>query len=290
MTNHEDIQPWYKQFWPWFIIAIPVLTVVANLWFIQMSMGMGDKVKDNYYKEGLAINKTVEADQAALRHGMTAELELDSATGEVRVRMPAGKKLEQLTLSINHPMEARYDMVFGLVTQDGQTFEGRAPKPINYARWYVQLTGLESGEKWRLRGEWHVANHQLTLEPSTAITVAEAAPILLEDRMAARYKIAANLSINAPTGAIELALTSTDSSVDDLSLVVRHATDQSLNSTVLLKKLAEGRYGATLPQPLGAGAWMFELSGTLQQHSIPWRLQGEWQGAPSLALQARSNL
>lgn len=291
MTNHEQTQPWYKYFWPWFIIAIPVITVAANLWFIQMSLSRGDsKVNDNYYKEGLAINQVVEADQEALAAGLTAELELDAKTGLVKVRMPAGKHLEQLAMAINHPMEASYDMVLALASKDGQIFEGRAPKPLNYSRWYVEISGLVDGKKWRLRGEWNIAQNQLTLEPSTAITVAAEEPISLEDRMAARHKVAAELTLDAAQGRVNVVLPGVDDSVDDVSLAVKHATDEGKNASTLLQRGADGHFTGTLPHSLGAGPWVLELSGTLQHHSIPWRLQGDWESGDHLSLQPRSNL
>jgi len=34
MSHHPEItdtKPWYKQFWPWFLISIPLLTVIAGI-------------------------------------------------------------------------------------------------------------------------------------------------------------------------------------------------------------------------------------------------------------------
>ena len=31
MKDADDILPWYRQFWPWFIIALPATAVVASL-------------------------------------------------------------------------------------------------------------------------------------------------------------------------------------------------------------------------------------------------------------------
>ena len=280
MQTEHAAEPWYKQFWPWFIIAIPVITVVANLWFIQMSLGLADsKVKDSYYKDGLAINKTVAADEVALKGGLTAELELDAKNGLIRVQLPEGAVLDKLTLAINHPMEARYDMVFGLERVKGNLFEGRAPKPLNYPRWYLDLTGTLNGEPWRMRSEWNIALPQLTMEPQTEITVAEAENIGLEDRMAARYKVSARVAIDSGSGGVSVELPGVDPSVADLSLVFRHATDPALGGTVLLNPGADGRFEGSLGKALADGNWIVELSGTLQQHQFPWRLKSSWRPA-----------
>ena len=64
MTNHlprEDTEPWYRQFWPWFIIMLPASVVVAGLstWYIAHRHA-DDLVVDEYYKSGLAINRQLE--------------------------------------------------------------------------------------------------------------------------------------------------------------------------------------------------------------------------------------
>ena len=53
-----DSQPWYRQFWPWFLIALPATVVVAGLttWWIAAHKA-DSLVVDDYYKEGLAINR-----------------------------------------------------------------------------------------------------------------------------------------------------------------------------------------------------------------------------------------
>ena len=53
----EDTLPWYRQFWPWFLICLPGSVVVAALTTMYIAhKGADDLVVDEYYKEGLAIN------------------------------------------------------------------------------------------------------------------------------------------------------------------------------------------------------------------------------------------
>ena len=58
LTSNMTPKPWYKQFYPWMIIAIPFLTVVGCIITITLAVTSPNAlVKDNYYKEGLAINR-----------------------------------------------------------------------------------------------------------------------------------------------------------------------------------------------------------------------------------------
>ena len=50
-------QPWYKQFWPWFLIILPGTVVVACITtFVLFVHNDVDLVAEDYYKKGKAIN------------------------------------------------------------------------------------------------------------------------------------------------------------------------------------------------------------------------------------------
>ena len=58
--------PWYKQFWPWFLIAVPVITVIMSGFLIHFATSTQDTlVIDDYYKEGKAINARLDKVEAA---------------------------------------------------------------------------------------------------------------------------------------------------------------------------------------------------------------------------------
>jgi hypothetical protein len=49
--------PWYKNFWPWFLMFFPVATIVACIGLVVFAVGNGpDMVVDDYYKKGKAID------------------------------------------------------------------------------------------------------------------------------------------------------------------------------------------------------------------------------------------
>ena len=50
-------KPWYKQFWPWFLIVLPLTVVVAA--FVTLSISIKNSpslVTEDYYKKGKGIN------------------------------------------------------------------------------------------------------------------------------------------------------------------------------------------------------------------------------------------
>lgn len=149
-------KPWFKQFWPWVLIGIPGLTVVACMVTIYLAVTTADGlVQDDYYKEGLAINQTLAKDQKA------AELELSAY---VRI---AGENLEayfdsdhiqgELHLKLLHPTRAHQDQTLLLIPTEKGSYHAQLPA-IAGGKWHVEITD-DSGE-WRIRGRMDYPAHR----------------------------------------------------------------------------------------------------------------------------------
>ena len=69
-TQHSPVTPWYRQFWPWFIIALPASAVVASFFTLWLAISRPDYivVDDDEYqrlKSGLKaqqVEKKAESD------------------------------------------------------------------------------------------------------------------------------------------------------------------------------------------------------------------------------------
>lgn len=145
----EDTAPWYRQFWPWFIIALPASAVVAGLTTLYIATINRDTlVEDDYYKEGLAINEDLARARRATELGITAELTYDARTGEV-VLATTGvpDETRQLTLRFVHPTLAERD-VTALVVRAADGRYRTQLAPLAAANWHVQLQ--PDAADWRL--------------------------------------------------------------------------------------------------------------------------------------------
>lgn len=153
MQNSNSKQTvWYKQFWPWFLLVPLIVTVIVGMTMLTFSIQYFDgTVNDNYYKEGLAINQTLERDRKAEALGMTADLKVDSLTGDVLLTLQGqlDRWPEQLTLQFINPTRAArdYDVVLTQVT--GNNYRGQVEKaPLNL--WYLEITAPD--KVWRIKG------------------------------------------------------------------------------------------------------------------------------------------
>lgn len=145
-------RPWYREPWPWLLMAGPAVVIVAALataWIaIRSSDGL---VTEDYYKKGLAVNQTLARNELAARLGLevrarfTAEgvdLGLASVTGAEFVRP------QSLTLSLSHPTRAGLDQAVTMPLADGR-YAARLRLPTA-GHWLVIVE--DDAKTWRLMG------------------------------------------------------------------------------------------------------------------------------------------
>ena len=144
----SDDRPWFRQFWPWFLIALPGSVVIAAFTTLYIANKHSDDlVVDDYYKDGLAINQRLEKDQRAADLGLQAALEFTAS--EVRLQLNGPVQNQELRLSLSHPLEADRDLlVLGRYTAGG--YSATLPQAVA-PNWHWVLDAGEDSD-WRLQG------------------------------------------------------------------------------------------------------------------------------------------
>lgn len=66
MHTQEDAKPWFRQRWPWLLIAPPLVSVLGGFTMLGVALVSDDGlVTPHYYREGLEINQRLTREQAA---------------------------------------------------------------------------------------------------------------------------------------------------------------------------------------------------------------------------------
>jgi len=74
--------PWYRQFWPWFLIILPLSSVIGGIsTLIIASSSQLSLVAEDYYKQGKAINADLSKLKAAVDGNIRYHLQLDGRQG-----------------------------------------------------------------------------------------------------------------------------------------------------------------------------------------------------------------
>ncbi len=145
-----DIEPWYRQFWPWFLILLPASVVVAGLFMLYIAnRGADDLVVDDYYKNGLAINRQLEKKERSKALGISALLNFSDQHVTVTTSGPVDAP--RLNLLLSHPLEADRDFRVEPSRIAPGIYQAQLPAEIA-PRWHWTLT-LEQADGWRLDGD-----------------------------------------------------------------------------------------------------------------------------------------
>jgi len=142
----DAARPWYRQRWPWLLIAGPFAVVVASAASAWIALRSDDGiVAQDYYKQGLLINqKLPRATRASERlPGAKIAVETDRQLHVRLLEIPLAPSRLQLTFARpgHRSAEQRIDLV---LTADGDWI-GAMPA-LASGRWIVAL----ESERWRL--------------------------------------------------------------------------------------------------------------------------------------------
>jgi hypothetical protein len=150
--NNADAKPWYRETWPWLLIAGPALVVLAGIVTVWLAVASNDGlVADDYYKRGLAINQVLARDQVAAARGYAAVITYEPASGRVRVLLSGRDTPPALLLSVVHPTKAGEDRIVPLARIAADTYEGVLPQPMA-GRWRLAIE--DASRTWRLTADW----------------------------------------------------------------------------------------------------------------------------------------
>lgn len=145
--------PWHKQFWPWFLVAVPLVAVVGGLVTLYIAVTNTDGlVVDDYYKQGLAINRTLARDIKAQELGLVAVVRIDLDTNKIHVQFTGDLEslnYEGLRLQLLHPTRANLDVTLDLKQLGQGSYMSELPSLVA-GKWHLQLE--PDSREWRLTG------------------------------------------------------------------------------------------------------------------------------------------
>ena len=159
----SDARPWYREPWPWLLMAGPAIVVVAGIVTLALAMSGDDGVvADDYYKRGLAINQVLKRAE----HARQLELSASASFATDRVRVVLSGKAElpaAVRLGLIHPTRSGADQFVVLKSLAPRVYEGRLMRGDGERR----LVVLEDvSGTWRLTGPLDRGAEAAPLQPA----------------------------------------------------------------------------------------------------------------------------
>lgn len=142
--------PWYREPWPWLLMAGPAAVVVAGAVTIWLAVASADGlVADDYYRRGLAINRQLARERLAAERGIEAQVRREERRLRVELR---GAAPEALFARLVHATRAGQDLRVRLARAGAGAYEAELP-PLAAGRWRLVLEDP--------RGEWRIVKDEL---------------------------------------------------------------------------------------------------------------------------------
>lgn len=148
--SRKAIEPWYKQGWPWFLIALPATAVIAGFITLWLAVSTWDGlVVDDYYQQGKAIDITIARSVRARELGLAAQISFRAEELSVTLTTAEGVRPPPTVIAtLAHPTRSGQDQVVLLKGVDG-VFAGPI-EPLTTGRWLIQIE--DESRTWRLNG------------------------------------------------------------------------------------------------------------------------------------------
>jgi hypothetical protein len=151
IENKFGANPWYREPWPWILMAGPFIVVVAALITAWIAVKTNDGlVTEDYYKKGLTANLTIAQSEKAAALGIEAALQLTSE--QITVRIFAGNQSfimpGRISVTVSHPTRAGLDQQV-ILEKQGESYISKFRLPLS-GHWLVLIE--DEAHSWRLLG------------------------------------------------------------------------------------------------------------------------------------------
>lgn len=142
--------PWYKQFWPWFLVAIPLSSVVMGVVMIWLAVsGRDSLVTEDWYKDGMAINQRLDKQHAAQKLGIEAFITVDPNSNALFIELGGinTQQISELDIEFAHPTLEHNDFSLRLLPAPTRKFYAALPRSLE-GLFYLTLTA--PGSDWEI--------------------------------------------------------------------------------------------------------------------------------------------
>lgn len=151
-TAKRDSGPWYREPWPWILMAGPIVVVVAATVTAWIALTTSDGlVAEDYYKQGLSVGQTLARSERATEMGLSARLRLTSEGVSATLSSSSATNFQMppvIKVTLSHPTRAGMDQEVVIPLQ-GKSYVGKLRLPAA-GHWLLLIE--DGAQSWRLMG------------------------------------------------------------------------------------------------------------------------------------------
>lgn len=145
MKNNK--KSWFKQFWPWFLIALPMVAVVGSINLAITAMdNKPDMVVDDYYTQGKAINNDFALLNKAKELNISATIK--QSEKELLISLHGLENNSSISFSLYHSTLAVRDISTMLTADANGDFHFQSDQDLT-GKWKLRVEPFD--KSWRLQ-------------------------------------------------------------------------------------------------------------------------------------------
>ncbi|MGF1765403.1 FixH family protein [Aliivibrio kagoshimensis] len=144
------VKPWYKQFWPWFLLALPLAAVIGSFTTLAIfTKNQVSLVAEDYYKKGKGINVDLSRLKVADELELNASIVSDDKMVIIRFNKGQLQSYPSLKVTMTHRTLADKDFS-QMVTADGKGLYRMQFSDAISGPWFVEVGPHDN--QWMLQG------------------------------------------------------------------------------------------------------------------------------------------
>lgn len=156
MQLTEQNKPWYQYPLVWMMIAIPFSAVIMGVVMIWLAVDTDDGlVADDYYKQGLEINRDISRDKRSTELGLNAVINFDNTARLIKLEFEKGLLQaypQNFKLHLQHATRANSDIYVTLNHGMTNQYIGNLKRSISEGVWYFEIADAD----WKLNARSHI--------------------------------------------------------------------------------------------------------------------------------------
>jgi len=148
---------WYKEPYVWMLIGFPTSSIIVCSILLTFAINTKDTlVRDNYYKDGMAMNQEFKWDNKARVMDIRVAFTIKDNVATLDILNSRLDMSNTLLLEFSHPTLQGKDRDSLLQLKPGsKTYQGFIDS-VQDGKYYIQVESAE--QSWRIRGEVYVIN------------------------------------------------------------------------------------------------------------------------------------
>lgn len=156
MQLAEQNKPWYQYPLVWMMIAIPFSAVIMGVIMIWLAVDTDDGlVADDYYKQGLEINRDISRDKRSTELGLNAVINFDNTARLIKMEFEKGQLQaypQNFKLHLQHATRENSDIYVTLNHGMTNQYIGNLKQSISEGVWYFEIADAD----WKLNARSHI--------------------------------------------------------------------------------------------------------------------------------------